>query len=85
MKYVELNPVRAKLCRKPWRYAWSSAAAHVDEAGNGGQVQPAAQNVPVPDFRPVPDLLDLDKWFARVSGQEWRAKLLKVSDHVQEH
>jgi len=29
-KYVELNPVRARLHRKPWRYAWSSAAAHVD-------------------------------------------------------
>jgi putative transposase len=32
MKYVERNPVRARLCRKPWRYAWSSAAAHVDAA-----------------------------------------------------
>ena len=31
MKYIELNPVRARLCRKPWRYEWSSAAAHVDE------------------------------------------------------
>lgn len=31
MKYVELNPVRARLCRKPWLYPWSSAAAHVDE------------------------------------------------------
>ena len=30
MRYVELNPVRAKLCRKPWRYEWSSAAAHID-------------------------------------------------------
>ena len=30
MRYVELNPVRAKLCRKPWRYEWSSAAVHVD-------------------------------------------------------
>ena len=30
MKYVELNPIRAKLCRKPWRYDWSSAAVHVD-------------------------------------------------------
>ena len=30
LKYVELNPVRARLCRKPWRYAWSSAAAHTD-------------------------------------------------------
>ncbi|MBN2269445.1 MAG: hypothetical protein JXN61_02465 [Sedimentisphaerales bacterium] len=29
MRYVELNPVRAKICRKPWRYEWSSASAHV--------------------------------------------------------
>ena len=28
-RYVELNPVRARLCRAPWRYRWSSAAAHV--------------------------------------------------------
>ena len=27
--YVELNPVRARLVRKPWRYRWSSAAAHL--------------------------------------------------------
>jgi putative transposase len=30
VRYVELNPVRAKLCRAPWRWRWSSAAAHVD-------------------------------------------------------
>ena len=28
MIYVERNPVRARLVRKPWRYPWSSAAAH---------------------------------------------------------
>ena len=28
-RYVELNPVRARLCRAPWRWRWSSAAAHV--------------------------------------------------------
>lgn len=31
IKYIELNPVRAKVCRKPWRYEWSSAAVHVGE------------------------------------------------------
>ena len=31
LKYVELNPVRAKLCRRAWEYAWSSAAAHTNE------------------------------------------------------
>jgi putative transposase len=28
LAYVERNPVRARLCRKPWRCVWSSAAAH---------------------------------------------------------
>ncbi len=31
LKYVELNPVRAGLCRRPWRYEWSSATAHTGE------------------------------------------------------
>jgi putative transposase len=26
--YIERNPVRAKIVRVPWRYRWSSAAAH---------------------------------------------------------
>jgi putative transposase len=30
MNYVELNAVRARLCRKAWRYEWSSASVHVD-------------------------------------------------------
>ncbi|HPD16881.1 MAG TPA: transposase [Planctomycetota bacterium] len=29
VRYVELNPVRARLVRAPWRYRWSSAAAHM--------------------------------------------------------
>jgi len=33
MCYVERNPVRAKMVRMPWRYKWSSAAAHVGETG----------------------------------------------------
>jgi len=28
LRYVERNPVRAGLCRAPWRYPWSSAALH---------------------------------------------------------
>jgi len=34
-RYVELNPVRAKLCRAPWRWHWSSAAAHVARRDDG--------------------------------------------------
>ena len=35
VRYVELNPVRARLCRAPWRWRWSSAAAHVDGRSDG--------------------------------------------------
>jgi putative transposase len=28
LAYVERNPVRARLCRRAWQWAWSSAAAH---------------------------------------------------------
>lgn len=36
MRYVERNPVRAKLCRMPWRHPWSSAAAHCGEEDRSG-------------------------------------------------
>jgi putative transposase len=35
MRYVERNPVRAKMARRAWLWPWSSAAAHA------GQEQPA--------------------------------------------
>ena len=28
LRYIECNPVRAKICHNPWKYQWSSAAAH---------------------------------------------------------
>ena len=56
LKYVERHPVRARLCRKPWRYAWSSAAAHTDE-------------------KAASDLLDLARWYNRISADTWRKEL----------
>ena len=31
MAYIERNPVRARVVRTAWRYAWPSAAAHAGE------------------------------------------------------
>ncbi len=36
LRYVERNPVRARIVRLPWRYAWSSATAHVEGADPTG-------------------------------------------------
>ena len=35
-RYVERNPVRARLVRLPWRYQWSSAAAHIGHSDKSG-------------------------------------------------
>ena len=34
LRYVERNPVRAKMVRRAWDYEWSSAAAHVSGDGD---------------------------------------------------
>jgi len=31
VRYVEMNPVRAKLVKTPWEWAWSSAAYHINQ------------------------------------------------------
>ena len=55
MAYVERNPVQARLCRKAWRYAWSSAAFHCGRT--------AASGVPL---RPWP--IDAEAWLERLSA-----------------
>jgi len=37
--YVERNPVRARLCRKAWRWVWSSAAAHCGGRDGSGLLE----------------------------------------------
>ena len=39
MHYVEQNPVRARMVRKPWRYPWSSAAVHAGERKDDGLLE----------------------------------------------
>ncbi len=51
MRYVEMNPVRAKLVRRPWRYRWSSAAFHAKEAVLGPLVSDPCEVVRAMDWR----------------------------------
>lgn len=34
-KYIETNPVRAKIVEKPWQWRWSSASAHINREKEG--------------------------------------------------
>ena len=42
LRYIEQNPVRARKVRKPWRYRWSSASAHVGAKDTSGLLDLAA-------------------------------------------
>ena len=64
MRYVERNPVRAKVVRRAWSYAWSSAAAHC-----GGK-----------DGKDASGLLDLRAWRKMLAGGDWRAELTQRDD-----
>ena len=46
-RYVELNPVRARLVQKPWHYQWSSCKAHVEGRCDQGfiRVEPLLSRV----------------------------------------
>ena len=50
VRYVERNPVRARLCGQAWDYPWSSAAAHL--AGRDDDLVKTAPLLGlVPDWR----------------------------------
>ena len=51
VRYVERNPVRAKMVRAPWRYEWSSAAAHCGLKKDGLLDTKFPSRDAVPDWR----------------------------------
>jgi putative transposase len=50
VRYVEQNPVRARLCAQAWEYPWSSAAAHL-ACRDDGLVKTAPLLGLVPDWK----------------------------------
>ena len=68
LAYVERNPVRAKMVRRPWRYPWSSAAAHVR-----GQ-----------DPTGILDMARWDRLRAAWNGGDWSEALCRPADERTE-
>jgi len=74
MRYVELNPVRGKLCRKPWRYEWSSAGAHVDGKARSELL----------DLRRWYDMISAEQWRKELNAGIDEADIgrLRVNTHT---
>src|SRR5439155_21851386 len=69
-RYVEWNPLRARICRKAQRYRWSSAAAHCGGADAAGILDAAA-------WRKMCRNID---WEAELSRPPSRAEVERVRD-----
>ena len=74
MRYVELNSVRAKICRKPWRYEWSSAAVHVDAKAR-------SQLLDLPQWY---DMISDEQWRKELNARidETQLARLRVNTHT---
>jgi putative transposase len=67
-RYVERNPVRAGMCRYPWDWKWSSAAAHVTGEDSSGLLD---MSLLAKDFA-------VDEWKAILSDKRDAKKDMKV-------
>ena len=67
IRYVERNPVRARLVRKAENYPWSSAAAHC-----GLRVEPML--APLPAGRPA-ETADWSRWLAEKEDEKMLLRL----------
>ena len=51
VRYVELNPVRARMVEKAWQYAWSSARAHLGNQYRWIQIEPLEGILKIEDYK----------------------------------
>ena len=65
LRYVERNPVRARIVRRAWRYPWSSAAFHTDTTMSSDPIA----------LTPWRDMVEPTKWKDRLIEPEDRELL----------
>ncbi|MGB7293925.1 MAG: hypothetical protein WBD99_17285 [Thermodesulfobacteriota bacterium] len=68
MRYVEKNPVRARLVKKAWNWKWSSAALHT---GRSKEI------IGLGDIKEIVDL-GVEGWEEYLEGDEIREELEKI-------
>jgi len=68
IRYVERNPVRAKLVKQAWEYPWSSANAHIRKESNSIVDDSFMTN-------------EITNWAEYISGEESEKDLLLFRSH----
>jgi putative transposase len=72
LAYIELNPVRARLCREAGDFRWSSAQAHLATSGEGSLV----------DLNWWRDFRDAERWRAVLAETDLCAETLRRATYT---
>ena len=72
MRYVERNPVRAKLVRTPWEWTWSSASYHIN--------QKKVSLIKLYDFTKIIDMTD-NSWREYICSED----NLEIITNIRKH
>lgn len=83
VRYVERNPVRARLVRLAWRYPWSSAAVRCGGSTPQPRSSPSSRKKYGDRISVTPEeLLEPDIWRERYRPQQWRRILQQPDDEA---
>jgi putative transposase len=72
-KYIERNPVRAKIVDKPWQWRWSSALVHVDKI--------VESPLKLADFFGIVDM-SYQSWTEYIDSEDDTKKLCEIRKHT---
>lgn len=73
-KYIERNPVRAGMVKKPWQYQWSSARIHINNKENS--------TLRLKDLFKILDDMSCDSWKDYIDSREDKQALDSIRTHT---
>ena len=72
MRYIERNPLRAGICRKAWKYAWSSASEHTGEKQRSDLI----------DLKGWFEIISAAEWKKLLMAGMEKAEMMKIRNYT---
>ncbi len=84
VRYVECNPMRAKMVLKPWDYSWSSAKAHLGTRYNIIQLADIKEHLDVGSWKDYLMKTESDDFLKAVRNNTKKGLVVGPNDYLRE-